>query len=117
MSSGVITSKHPKMTNELYMEVLDIFKTLSEDYHYEHFPADKLSVALKALGFDVMNDATMVRAVQTETVDMKEFCKIVADHLDNSAWCAAESKLYIHYWKYFDNTICIFFFMFILYWK
>lgn len=35
MSGGVITSKHPKMTNEMYMEVLDIFKTLSEDHHFD----------------------------------------------------------------------------------
>ena len=90
MSSGVISSKHPKMTNELYMEVLDIFKTLSESNGYEYFSPNKLSIALKALGFDIMNDNGVTRSNTTENIEMKEFCKIVADHLDNSAWCASE---------------------------
>lgn len=90
MSSGVISSKHPKMTNELYMEVLDIFKTLSEHNGYEYFEPSKLGISLKALGFDTMNDHAINRSNQQEFIDMKEFCKIVADHLDNSSWCASE---------------------------
>jgi Ca2+-binding EF-hand superfamily protein len=88
--NGMITSKHPKMTNEMYMEVLDIFKTLSEDFHFEYFPADKIPLALKSMGLDPPNDATIARSLQTETVDMKEWAKIVAEHLDGSSWCAAE---------------------------
>ena len=33
------TSKHHAMTNELYTEVLEIYKTLSEPFHFENFPA------------------------------------------------------------------------------
>ena len=80
------------MTNEMYMEVFDVFKTLSEEFHFEHFPADKLPLALKSMGLDPPNDSAALRSIQTETIDMKEFCKIVAEHLDNSNWCAAEMQ-------------------------
>ena len=74
----------------MYMEVLDIFKTLSEDHHFEFFPADKIPLALRAMGLDPPMDSATARSMQSETVDMKEFCKIVAEHLDGSSWCAAE---------------------------
>lgn len=77
-------SKHPKMTDEMYLDVMDIFKALSEDYH-GNFPADKLILGLTALGFNQPNDATVIRAMQTETVDMKEFCKVIADHMETTS--------------------------------
>ena len=78
------------MTNEMQQFVVDMYRTLSVEYHHSYFQADKIPLALKAIGIENPNEATVQRSNQTETVDLKEFIKIVGDHLDTAGWCAAE---------------------------
>jgi len=81
------TSKHHAMTNELYTEVLEIYKTLSEPFHFENFPASKLPVALKALGIEPPNENTEKRAQEMEPIELKEFLRIIADdYLESMSW-------------------------------
>jgi Ca2+-binding EF-hand superfamily protein len=90
MSINGIPISRGAMTNEMQQFVVDIFKQLSEEYFHEHFPADKIPLALKAIGIDFPHESTLARSQQTETVDLKEFIKIVSEHLDTAGWCAAE---------------------------
>lgn len=80
-------SKHHKMTNEVYTEVLEIYKTLSADFHHEYFPAKKLIVALKALCMEPPTPETEKRAAETEGIGLKEFLRIISDqYIDQSHW-------------------------------
>lgn len=36
------------------------------------------------------SDSTLIRSAESEGIDMKEFCKIVAEYMDLSNWCAVE---------------------------
>lgn len=89
-ASNVVTSKHLKMTNEFYTEVIDVFKLLSDNFGSDYFPSRQLPTALKVLGLDVLSDVATVRSNQDEPIDLKEFVKIVADHIDSSQWCFNE---------------------------
>ncbi len=81
-------SKHHKMTNEMYTEVLEVFKTLSHDNNHQFFNAEKLILALKALAMEPPTAETIKRAGESEVIDFKEFLRIISDqYLDSSDWC------------------------------
>lgn len=80
-------SKHQAMTNELYTEVVEIYKTLSEPFHFENFPATKLPLALKALGLEPPNEETEKRSLEMEPVDLKEFLAILSEqYIEGVSW-------------------------------
>lgn len=82
-------SKHHKLTNEVYTEVLEVFKTLSEPFHHQHFPANKLPLALKALAMEPPTPETIRRSEEMEGVDLKEFLRIISDqYVDHPQWCS-----------------------------
>ena len=75
------------MTNEMYTEVLEIYKTLSGKFHFEHFPSKQLPLALKALGMEPPTEETEKRSNEMEPIELKEFLKIIAEqYLDNIVW-------------------------------
>ena len=75
------------MTNEVYTEVLEVYKTLSEDFHHEYFPANKLIIALKALCMEPATPETEKRTIETEGINLKEFLRIISEqYIDQSHW-------------------------------
>lgn len=101
------TSKHHLMTNELYTEVIEIYKTLSAPYHMEHFPAKKLPLALKALGMEPPTENTEKRCNEMEPIELKEFLRILSDeYLDHMGWMQnAMSEAFCVFDKDFNGYI------------
>ena len=87
--NAINTHRNQKLTNEMNMEINDMFKILSADYHYQYFPSDKLLTALKALGMHP-SAANIIRSKQTEPVDLKELNKIISEHVEGLSHCQAE---------------------------
>jgi len=90
MSINGIPITRGALTNEMQQFVVDIFKSMSEDYHHEYIPANQMLLALKAIGIEFPHENTIQRSQQTETIDLKEFIKIITEHLGTAGWCAAE---------------------------
>lgn len=97
-------SKHHAMTNELYTEVLEIYKTLSEPFHFENFPAAKLPLALKALGIETPNEDTEKRAAEMEPVELKEFLRILTEeYIEGISWMQESMIKAFHVFDKDDN--------------
>ena len=75
------------MTNEFYTEVLEVYKTLSSPFHFENFPANKLPIALKAMGIEPPSEDSERRSNEMEPIELKEFLKIISEqYLNNLSW-------------------------------
>ena len=98
------TSKHHKLTNEVYTEILDVYKTLSEQYQFEYFSPNKLVIGLKALGMEPPTEATIIRAQDSEGIALKEFLKIITEeYIESSGWI---SKSMADAFAVFDKGGC-----------
>ena len=87
--NAISAHRNQKLTNEMNIEINEMFKILSTDYHYQYFPAEKLLTALKALGMQP-STANILRSKQTEPIDLKELDRIVVDHIESVSYCNAE---------------------------